>query len=98
MHALLAVSMPNILLVYFDLYAKTTSLYKGHYEVALAWPFNTGLTVFFTRIHNYQLWYCRKDVLSEDRVHGDPEEADLSNFLHPVLYYYSTPPKPSEFS
>lgn len=37
---------------------------------------------------------CSKDVLHEDRVHGDPEEADLSNFLHPVLYYYSTSPKP----
>jgi len=37
---------------------------------------------------------CSKDVLHEDRVHGAPEEADLSNFLHPVLYYYSTPPNP----
>ena len=32
------------------------------------------------------------DVLSEDRVHGDPIEADMSNFLHPVIYYYKQPP------
>ena len=33
-----------------------------------------------------------KDVLHEDRVHSDVSEADLSNFLHPVLYYYSQLP------
>ena len=25
-------------------------LYKGHYEVALAWPFNTGFTVLCVRL------------------------------------------------
>ena len=33
-----------------------------------------------------------KDVLSEDRVAGDPIRADKSNFLHPVVYYYRQPP------
>ena len=28
-------------------------LYKGHYEVALAWPFNTGFTVI-----NWRKWAC----------------------------------------
>ena len=32
-----------------------------------------------------------KDVLSEDRAIGDASSADKSNFLHPVLYYYSEP-------
>ncbi|XP_064406922.1 FAD-dependent oxidoreductase domain-containing protein 2-like [Halichondria panicea] len=32
------------------------------------------------------------DVLRENRVEGDPIRADRSNFLHPVLYYYSSPP------
>lgn len=29
----------------------------------------------------------RKDVLREDRAIGDPIFGDVSNFLHPVLYY-----------
>lgn len=35
-----------------------------------------------------------KDTLREDRATGDPLEADKSNFLHPVLYYYRSPPSP----
>ena len=31
-------------------------------------------------------------MLREDRVGGDVVGADLSNFLHPVLYYYKKPP------
>ena len=39
------------------------------------------------------LWStCSNDVLREDRVTGDPIEADKSNFLHPVVYYYRQPP------
>ena len=38
------------------------------------------------------LLLCSNDVLSEDRVTGDPIEADKSNFLHPVIYYYRQPP------
>lgn len=37
-----------------------------------------------------------KDVLKEDRATGDPIEADISNFLHPVLYYYTRPPTTSK--
>ena len=29
-----------------------------------------------------------KDVFKYDRAVGDPEEAHLSNFLHPVIYHY----------
>ena len=30
----------------------------------------------------------RKDTLSETRAIGEAENADESNFLHPVIYYY----------
>jgi len=33
-----------------------------------------------------------KDVFRRDRATGDAEYADLSNFLHPVFYYYQTLP------
>jgi hypothetical protein len=33
-----------------------------------------------------------EDVLRSDRVTGNPVEADQSNFLHPVLYYYQNLP------
>lgn len=33
-----------------------------------------------------------KDPFRIDRAAGDVLEAHLSNFLHPVLYYYKTPP------
>ncbi|RUS76560.1 hypothetical protein EGW08_015668, partial [Elysia chlorotica] len=32
------------------------------------------------------------DTFREDRARGEPSEGDMSNFLHPVLYYYSTLP------
>ena len=34
------------------------------------------------------LCYISEDVLRSDRANGNPVEADTSNFLHPVLYYY----------
>ena len=34
------------------------------------------------------LYFCRKDVFSERRATADVTTADLSNFLHPVYYYY----------
>ncbi|XP_065194035.1 FAD-dependent oxidoreductase domain-containing protein 2-like [Sycon ciliatum] len=34
-----------------------------------------------------------KDVFSLTRATGEPSEADESNFLHPVFYYYKRPPK-----
>jgi hypothetical protein len=33
-----------------------------------------------------------EDVLREDRAIGDPFQGDKSNFLHPVLYYYTSFP------
>ena len=33
-----------------------------------------------------------EDVFREDRAATDPRYAHLSNFLHPVLYYYQSPP------
>ena len=33
-----------------------------------------------------------KDVFRYDRATGDAENADMSNFLHPVVYYYDTLP------
>ncbi|XP_072167909.1 FAD-dependent oxidoreductase domain-containing protein 2-like [Diadema setosum] len=33
-----------------------------------------------------------KDIFRQDRAVGDPEEAHLSNFLHPVIYYYKQLP------
>ncbi|KAK7111989.1 FAD-dependent oxidoreductase domain-containing protein 2-like [Littorina saxatilis] len=33
-----------------------------------------------------------KDIFRYDRATGEPSEAHTSNFLHPVLYYYETPP------
>ena len=41
---------------------------------------------------SWSIILCSNDVLSEDRVTGDPIEADKSNFLHPVIYYYRQPP------
>lgn len=39
-----------------------------------------------------------KDVFHLDRVTSDPEQADESNFLHPVLYYFNEmTEKSSEF-
>ena len=32
------------------------------------------------------------DVFRLDRAIGEPAEAHRSNFLHPVFYYYKTPP------
>ncbi|KAK3737352.1 hypothetical protein RRG08_036756 [Elysia crispata] len=37
-----------------------------------------------------------KDTFSEDRAKAEPFEADLSNFLHPVLYYYNTLPSATD--
>lgn len=34
-----------------------------------------------------------KDPFREDRATGDPSDAHNSNFLHPVIYFYQTPPK-----
>lgn len=34
--------------------------------------------------------------MRSNRAVGDPEFGDLSNFLHPVLYYYEDPPNPSK--
>ncbi len=45
---------------------------------------------------NEHLLFFRNDVLREDRAIGDATRADQSNFLHPVLYYYSTPPATGE--
>jgi len=33
-----------------------------------------------------------KDVFRLDRATGEAEHAHMSNFLHPVLYYYETLP------
>lgn len=33
----------------------------------------------------------RSDPFREERATGDVKEAHLSNFLHPVLYYYKKP-------
>ena len=33
-----------------------------------------------------------KDPFREDRATGDPSDAHNSNFLHPVIYFYRTPP------
>ena len=44
------------------------------------------------RLSTVHASFCSNDVLREDRVEGDPVRADRSNFLHPVLYYYSKPP------
>jgi thioredoxin reductase len=38
-----------------------------------------------------------EDVLRSDRVTGNPVEADQSNFLHPVLYYYQNLPSKNAF-
>lgn len=38
-------------------------------------------------------YFNSEDVLRADRVNGNPTEADTSNFLHPVLYYYRESPK-----
>ncbi len=32
------------------------------------------------------------DIFRADRATGEPAEAHLSNFLHPVFYYYKTLP------
>ncbi|XP_031575280.1 FAD-dependent oxidoreductase domain-containing protein 2-like [Actinia tenebrosa] len=34
-----------------------------------------------------------KDTFRSDRATGEPSEAHLSNFLHPVFYFYKTPPR-----
>ncbi|KXJ26579.1 FAD-dependent oxidoreductase domain-containing protein 2 [Exaiptasia diaphana] len=34
-----------------------------------------------------------KDTFKSDRATGEPSEAHLSNFLHPVFYFYREPPK-----
>ncbi|GFR80633.1 FAD-dependent oxidoreductase domain-containing protein 2-like [Elysia marginata] len=39
-----------------------------------------------------------KDTFREDRAKGEPSEADLSNFLHPVLYFYKTLPSGMDMS
>ncbi|PIK57694.1 putative FAD-dependent oxidoreductase domain-containing protein 2-like [Apostichopus japonicus] len=33
-----------------------------------------------------------EDIFRSERATGDPQEAHVSNFLHPVLYYYKTLP------
>lgn len=37
-----------------------------------------------------------QDTFREDRAKSEPSEADLSNFLHPVLYYYKSLPTETE--
>lgn len=33
-----------------------------------------------------------KDIFRPDRATGEPSEGHISNFLHPVFYYYEQPP------
>ena len=42
--------------------------------------------------------FVSHDVLRENRVMGDVDRADLSNFLHPVIYYYKEVPKGKLYS
>ncbi|XP_030840170.1 FAD-dependent oxidoreductase domain-containing protein 2 [Strongylocentrotus purpuratus] len=39
-----------------------------------------------------------KDVFRSDRAVGEPEDAHLSNFLHPVIYHYKTIPTLEEMN
>jgi len=39
-----------------------------------------------------------KDVFRSGRATGDPSEADESNFLHPVMYYYKTLPTETDMA
>lgn len=36
-----------------------------------------------------------EDIFREDRAATEPRYAHLSNFLHPVLYFYHVPPSKS---
>ena len=48
--------VPKVSVQYILTPIQRPPLYKGHYEVALAWPFNTGFTVFLCsyRPHKHQ--------------------------------------------
>ena len=40
---------------------------------------------------DYFPFIFRSDPFKEERATGDVKEAHLSNFLHPVLYFYNRP-------
>ena len=66
--------------------------YRGMHQSWVIYHHTMSCNIITRNWLCFYVSHASNDVLREGRVNDDPIEADKSNFLHPVIYYYRQPP------